>query len=92
MVPKAPTPTAFTGVNRVESPVTYASRALSAPEQGLEAKATPRVKDWTERHESQKQQISTGNTKDVKLIIGDSIIRHMDKAPAMSKEEEGELD
>ena len=85
-IPEAPTSTAFTGVittsttntNRVESPLIYASRAPTTAEQGLEAKPRPHVKGWLEGHVSQKQQIAMKDLKDMKVVIGDSIIKHLD--------------
>ena len=50
-------------------------------------KPKPRLhnKDWIEGHETQKQQIALGGSEDLKLLIGDSIIKHMDKASVISK-------
>ena len=41
--------------------------------------------DWIEGHNKQKQRIAAGEVK--KLVIGDSIVKHLDKAPVVSKPE-----
>ncbi len=52
----------------------------------IEPKPRLNVKGWMENHNKQKSEIGA-HQQNIKLVIGDSIIRHLDKSSTLQKAE-----
>ena len=51
----------------------------------LEPTPRPQTKEWKENHLRHKEEITKETSGDVRVVIGDSIIKHLDKATVLMK-------
>ena len=51
----------------------------------MEPTPRPQTKEWKENHLKHKEEITKGTSGDVRVVIGDSIIKHLDKATVLMK-------
>ena len=66
-----------------DSPTTHENKRRAR--RALEPTPRPYTKEWTNNHLRGKNEIAKGASGDIKLVVGDSIIKHLDKATVLMK-------